>query len=377
MPSRRELIASGLAGIAALGSGVTADGAPAAADAGKVHRIGVISARINGQPQKLNGHTWHFAQYFHPTINLDVIRKYKDPGSIAMFEKFLRNPRTNFGILPFPDTKITHYYEADPAVAAMFCEAFPGVEVATSLEQMVREVDAVYLGDASGKGEDHFDLVAPGLARGLPTFCDKPIGGSVAGTRKILDFARQHKAPLMSSSLFRHQWGMEEALRLRDAGELGPIQYVIASLGGGYSHDGWVIYGQHPVWTVMTLLGPGAEAVSLYARENAGHALITYPDRMPAEVWYGRPDVGGDYCSTAVHFMKRRFEFTPGIEGNFWLGHHYEMFNMANAFRQMIKTGVEPVPHREILEVTAIIHAGVKSRAEQSRLVPLAEVFGT
>jgi len=29
------------------------------------------------------------------------------------------------------------------------------------------------MGDASGKGEDHFDLVAPGLARGLPTFCDK------------------------------------------------------------------------------------------------------------------------------------------------------------------------------------------------------------
>ncbi|HEY1448175.1 MAG TPA: alcohol dehydrogenase catalytic domain-containing protein, partial [Caulobacteraceae bacterium] len=65
--------------------------------------------------------------------------------------------------------------------------------------EMAGEVDAVWMGDASGFGEDHFDLVAPGLRKGLPTFCDKPIGGSVAGTRKILEFARRHQAPLMSS----------------------------------------------------------------------------------------------------------------------------------------------------------------------------------
>jgi predicted dehydrogenase len=379
MTTRRRLLAQGLvgcaAGIAAARTelrGSVRDKAPAE---GREYRIGVISARIEGQPQPANGHTWHFAQYFHPEISLAAIRKYQDPGSVTMFEKYLRNPRTNFGVLPFPDTRITHYYEADPDVAARFCEAFPGVQVATSLEQLVREVDAVYLGDASGLGEDHFDLVAPGLERGLPTFCDKPIGGSVAGTRRILDFARQHAAPLMSSSLFRHQWGMEEALRLRDAKEFGSLQYVIASLGGGYSERSWAIYGQHPAWTVMTLCGSGVEGVSLYAREATAHALVTWPDRMPAEIWYGRPDIARDYCSTAVHFEQRRFEFTPAIEGNFWLGHHYEMFNMAQAFRNMVRTGEEPVPHREILEVTALIHAGLRSLREQSRLVPLAEVL--
>jgi len=33
------------------------------------------------------------------------------------------------------------------------------------------------------------------------------------------------------------------------------------------------------------------------------------------------------------------------------------------------------VPHQEILEVTAIIHAAVKSLQEKSRLVDLAEVM--
>jgi predicted dehydrogenase len=342
---------------------------------GKVYRIGVVSAAIRGKPQPRNGHTWHFAQYLHPAVNLDAIQKFMDPGSAKMFRAYMRNPKCNFGELPFPDTKITHYYDADPAVAVAFTEAFPGVRVARSLEEMVGAVDAVWMGDASGFGDDHFELVAPGLRKGLPTFCDKPIGGSVAGTRKILDFARAHQAPLMSSSLFRHEWGMEAALRARDSGEFGPIRYLIAGVGGGYSPDGWVVYGQHPAWTVVTLLGTGATAVSLYAREDTCHALVTYTDRMPAEIWFGQPSPPSEYCHTAVYFQKKRYEYTPAIEGDFWYGHHYEMFRMAAAFRGMVRTRREPVPHAEILEVTAIVQAAALSAKEGGRMVKLEEVM--
>jgi predicted dehydrogenase len=341
----------------------------------KVYRIGVISASIRGKPQTRNGHTWHFCQYLHPTVDLAAITKYMDPGSAKMFRDYTRNPKYNFDQLPFPDTRITHYYDADPKAAVPYTEAFPGVKVAKSLEELVAEVDAVWMGDASGYGEDHFDLVAPALARGLPTFCDKPIGGTVAGTRKILDFARKHKAPLMSSSLFRHEWGAEAAVRKRDSGEYGSIQYVVASVQGGYSPDGWMIYGQHPAWTVMTLLGPGVDAVSMYARGSTCHALVTYKDRMPAEIWFGRPNESWEYCHTAVHFEKKRYEYTPSIEGDFWYGHHYEMFRMAATFREMLRTRKEPIAHQEILEVTAIVHAAARSLKEQGRLVKLVEVM--
>ena len=375
-PTRRGVLQAAAAGVLGGVAQATRASEPAARTEGKVYRIGVVSASIHGKPQARNGHTWHFASYLHPTANIDVYEKLVDPGSARMFRKIMRNPKTNFDQLPFPDTRITHYYDADPKVAVAFTEAFPGVAVATSLEAMVEQVDAVWMGDASGYGEDHFDLVAPGLRKGLPTFCDKPIGGTVAGTRKILEYARQHKAPIMSSSLFRHEWGMEAALRARDSGEFGPIQYVIAGVEGGFSLDGWMIYGQHPAWTVMTLLGPGVEAVSMVAHQHTNHALVTYKDRMPAEIWFGRPNAVPEYCHTTVHFQKKRFEYTPSIEGDFLFGHHYEMFRMAATFRQMVRTRTEPIPHQEILEVTAIIHAGAKSLKEQSRLVPLAEVMG-
>jgi predicted dehydrogenase len=368
-PTRRELLA------AAGALTVAAAGQASDPPCHRVYRIGVISAAIEGRPQRTNGHTWHFAQYFHPEVNLAAIARHLDPGSARMFERYLRSGRYAFDQLPFPDTRITHVYARPGDGLANYVEAFPGVRIAQSLDELVNSVDAIWLGDASGKGDDHYELVAPGLRRGLPTFCDKPIGGTVAETRRILDLARASNAPLMSSSLFRHEFGMEQALRLRDSGEVGSLQYVIASMAGGYSRDSWFIYGQHPIWTVMTLCGAGVEAVSMYAREATAHALITYRDRMPAEVWYGRPDIGGQYCHTSVHFQRQVYQFTPAMEGDFWYGHHYEMFRMAHTFREMVRNRKKPIPYREILEVTAILHAGARSMEERGRLVALTEVM--
>ena len=371
--SRREFLAAGAA--AAL-TGVAARAtAEEPSPGGKVWRIGVISASGRGTPQRTNGHTYHFAQGFHPTVDMKAIEKHLSKGPVDLFKTHFRNPNEDFARLPFSDTRISGYYDADPAVAEKFAEAFPGVAVARTLDELVRNSDAIWVGDASCGGEDHFELCAPGLEKGLPTFCDKPIGGTVAETRKILEFARKHKTPIMSSSLYRHQWGTEEALRMKRSGEFGPLQYVIASQAGGWSLPGWFVYGQHPVWMCMTLCGAGVKAVSAYAREAACHALITYDDRMPAEVWYGRPDVRSTYCSTSAHFEKKTHEWTPAIDGNYWFGHHYQIFRMAQVFLGMVKTRTEPVPHQEILEVTAIIHAGAKSLEEKGRLVELAEVM--
>src|SRR5689334_12763663 len=131
-PHRRQLLSA-----AALATGaqlIAPPSTPAAAapQPDKVYRIGVIPSVIQGKPQRLNGHTWHFAQYFHPQCNLDAIKKYKDPGTIRLFHEYLRNPQMTFQRWPFGNTVISHYYEQDPEIAKIFCEAFPGVQVATS-----------------------------------------------------------------------------------------------------------------------------------------------------------------------------------------------------------------------------------------------------
>ena len=102
----------------------------------------------------------------------------------------------------------------------------------------------------------------------------------------------------------------------------------------------------------------------------------SYEDRMISEVWYGGPDMLKFYCHTSASFTKKTYAWTPAIEDHYWLGHHYQIFRMADVFLEMVRTRVEPVPHQEILEVTAIIHAAAKSLNEKSRLVNLEEVMG-
>src|SRR4029077_14726362 len=163
---------------------------------------------------------------------------------------------------------------------------------------------------------DHITCGPPRGRKAWPRFCKKPIGKTVEGTRRILALAKEHGAPLMSSSLFRHEFGMEQALRMRDSGDYGPIEFVLASQAGGYSPENWFVYGQHPVWSVVTLRGAGAKAVSMVGQEATARATITYDDRGPAEVWYGRPGLVGRYNEPSVYFAKKSFDFTPAIEGD-------------------------------------------------------------
>jgi predicted dehydrogenase len=122
-------------------------------------------------------------------------------------------------------------------------------------------------------------------------------------------------------------------------------------------------------------MGSGAEAVSMIEYKDTCHAMITFPDRYPCHVWFGQPYEKFEYDRTDLYFKKKLHSFTPSIEGSFDFGYHYQMFRMAAAFRQMLLTGVEPVPLQEILDVTAIVHAAAKSVGERSRLVQLSEVL--
>jgi len=179
----------------------------------------------------------------------------------------------------------------------------------------------------------------------------------------------------MSGSIFNYEWGMEAAKRMRDSGKFGDIEHVSARLHSRYNFDGWMIYGQHPVWTVMSLMGEGIDAVSMYEYKDTCHAQITYEDRYPCHVSYGQPFERFEYNRTDVYFKKKLYTFTPSIEGDFDIGHKYEMVRMAATFRDMLHTEKEPNLHREILEVTAVVHAAAKSLKEKSRLVKLAEVI--
>ena len=75
----------------------------------------MVSAAKTGKPRPRNGHLWHFAQGLHPVCDLDALKKHY-PFGHKLFSNYFRNPKFNSDTLPFPETRITHFYDADRTV---------------------------------------------------------------------------------------------------------------------------------------------------------------------------------------------------------------------------------------------------------------------
>ena len=202
--------------------------------------------------------------------------------------------------------------------------------------------------------------------------------------------------PSLATELWRRQMALPQRLwqrlplmdRWLTSELLGPLLFGIAaftavslSVGVVFELVRKVAEAGLPPLVAMQVLGlrlpgAGADAVSLYEYKDTIHGLITYADRYPCHVWFGQPYEKFEYDRTDLYFKKKLHSFTPSIEGSFNYGYHYQMYRMAATFREMVLTRKEPVPHPEILEVTAIVHAAAKSLTEKSRLVKLAELMG-
>jgi predicted dehydrogenase len=238
---------------------------------------------------------------------------------------------------------------------------------------MIGEVDAVLLGDDIGDGKDHLDLLAPAVEAGLPTFCDKPLADTPVRARQLIALAAKHKAPLMSSSLFRHIAEVREVARLRQSGELGPLRWLTVGYSAACTDDFVRIYGIHPVWAVAAICGVGFEAVSLVRYQGTGLLTLTYKDRPPVTVWLGGENRGMAY------FAKRTESFPlfglPNGKDEWHARYARMIAHLAATIRDMIKSGRQPYSGQELLKVVAATHAAVKSAAEKGRLVGLQEVL--
>ncbi|HEV3261556.1 MAG TPA: Gfo/Idh/MocA family oxidoreductase [Gemmataceae bacterium] len=341
--------------------------ASGAADEKRSLRLGIIKAARG------NGHIWHFLQGFHEKVDMEALAKYQGKEMVELYRKWLRNPKIVGEQPPFKDTQITHVYDKDAEAAKQFAAVFTGAQPVDKVEKMVRAVDAVLLGDDIGNGQDHLDLIAPALEAGLPTFCDIPLADTPARAREIIALAEKHKAPLMSSSLFRHFAEVLEIAAFRQSGEQGALGWLTVGYSAASIDAFLPIYGIHPVRAVAGIAGAGFEGVSLVRHEGAGLLTLTFKDRPPATVW-----MGGEKRGTA-YFAKRSESFPLfGVAGpkQEWHDRYGKAIaHFARTIREMIRTKKPPFACKEVLEVVAVTHAAVKSAAEKGRVVALKEVL--
>lgn len=230
-------------------------------------------------------------------------------------------------------------------------------EVCETPEACADGVDAVLIVD-DGSGE-HAQFASYPLRKGVPTFCDKPLAMTAWRAQEIAKFVRETGTPFMSASSLRF---VPDIVRLsQERAELGPVQLATTVCGNDL-----VYYGIHALSMYYAVMGGGAVSCV-----NVGQ-----PDRNMVRVRFAD---GRDLLLIVAErpYMRAGYHLSLyGVDG--WKSLMPDLtdlyFYLQERFIQMLKTGEEPVPVEEEVEIIAVLEAGKRSLAE-SREVTIAEML--
>jgi len=232
---------------------------------------------------------------------------------------------------------------------AEWCRKYD-VGVATSLEQLVAEVDAIIV-LAPSNPEVHEELADLPLRSGKPVYVDKTFAPTLAAAKRLFEKAETYHSPLMSSSALRFSPPLQKAVREDMAGK--PVQFV-STRGGGRSYDEYAV---HQFEMMVMAMGTGACRVKQMGNEQAKVTVVDYPDGRRGLMNQSPPfpfqfaAVYGDGQAIVINDMG---DFFPGL-----------IESMLRFF-----DGAEPeVPKEQTLEVIALVEAGVASLNQPDRWV--------
>lgn len=321
-------------------------------------RVGMIGADLHA--------LYYGAQMFeHDPLHLRSVGR----GYAAAFYHYTHYNDPGIMTVPFVGGfQLARVWAAERADAEALTSVFGG-DICDSFEQCSDDVDLVFIPDCNGDGADHRELASPGLAKGVPTFCDKPLAYEYRDARALVELAEQVGAPLMSLSILREvpQGGH---FRSRLA-EIAPVGFGSIK-GGGTSIAGHI----HAISLAQSVFGPGVEAVEAMGPAELSFVHLTYGEGrgllQPEAGVMLNCDSGPTYhCSFYVSAFSALGPLHSPQIGDFEFP--WGSAAILRKVQAMATTGQPQVPYAEILECIAIATAG-RLAQERGERVTLAEV---
>jgi predicted dehydrogenase len=126
---------------------------------------------------------------------------------------------------------------ADPALTTT--DALPaccsGATLAGSFAELLSlKLDGIVIATPSAL---HASQAIAALGRGIPVFCQKPLGRNLAETAAVIDAARAADRLLGVDLSYRYTTGMQEIRRHVALGTLGPVTAIEATFHNAYGPD--------------------------------------------------------------------------------------------------------------------------------------------
>ena len=247
----------------------------------------------------------------------------------------------------FDGYSVTHVWGETDSLAREASQKGQIPNIVADPAEMRGSVDAVICDHRHPKY--HLDSVRGFVADGIPTFVDKPFCYRSDRGREFLEFAKKSGTPVTSFSVRSHQKSF--LAFVEETKTIGSIAagttYGRCDLKSPYG--GVFFYGMHQVDMALHAFGPDVERVSV-SQNRDGHAIaeLLYPDGKIVALHLVKDGVTGFAISAAGDngYVHRTLtsDASPhkcGVE----------------IFTRMIETGIEPIPHDEILAPILVLEA--------------------
>ncbi len=259
------------------------------------------------------------------------------------------------GSVGLPAAQVTHIWTDDPADAPRVAAAACIEQVIARPEDAIGAVDAVFI--ATDDGYTHVDRARPFIEAGLPVFIDKPLALTVDDLTTFIQW-RQAGARLISSSGLR--FAPELDALLADPSPLGELRWLC-----GLTCKAWESYGIHALEPLYRLTGPGFASIRLESQPgleiahlvHQSGAQVTIPVIADGGASFGAVHLAGTAGQQRIQFSDTYTAFRRQIVG----------------FLDYVRTGVEPAPFPETIELMTLLIGGIRSREEGSRRVDIPE----
>ncbi len=265
-----------------------------------------------------------------------------------------KQPIETFGIA---GAKVTHIWTDNPADAEKVARASLIPHILSQPEEAIGQVDAVII--PTDKGHEHVERARPFVEAGLPVFIDKPLVDNAEDLRTFVQWVEEGR-PVMSSSCMRYA---KEFLPYRESTrELGDLRLATVT-----TPKSWERYGIHALEAVYPILGPGFLSARNTGTEEKN--IVHFRHRNGADVVVAAiADLFGAFgvltlCGTAGH-VEVAFSDT-----------FYAFKKQLESFIRYLRSGVMPFPFAETVELMKMVIAGIRSREENGRQVPLEEII--
>lgn len=296
-----------------------------------------------------NGHPYSWSAIFNG-YDRESMKTCPFPSIYVYLEK---QPKSTFGI---PGAKVTHIWCDHKSDAEQIQRCSLIDHVVDQPEEMIGLVDAVII--ATDIGSEHINRCQPFIEAGVPLFIDKPL---VDQQHDLRQFYKWKKAGgrFISSSSMRYSKELEPYYR--STFELGKLRYI-----GAYSPKKWETYGIHCLEAIYPLLGPGFESIQNTgtAERNFIHLIhssgcdvnIVVTNDMGSA--FGQIVLFGTASSVTVHVQDYFYAFKKQLA----------------LFLDYLRTGEEPIPFNETMELMKLVIGGILSRDQGGRRIMLEEI---